>query len=331
MESGARNDIVLEVNAPASEKAKHKRAFDAQSMDDLSSVRVKTQKTSHPVHENTKPVDVKIVPGKDYWRTLVCQILGAEVETPDQALYSRLLELNRPESVSTSVVQELQPPLPPKASYQILYKVSCASDLKAPFFLDYPRAVGYGNRPDHFAGQNPVSSIELLEARNPGLSFIIINEFTCCSGKITGGTTSYSTQLKIISHDLVRGLLNVCKSSPRPSLYPKLEVRVETPNPHLWVFRDQEHITSHIKMMKHVIATQLDDVGTRLFEHLNLFLEYFVRHRGEEFALIAKQISNRIISPQHLEYLFVSACSHHNVQCAKGEVFQNMDLTNMFI
>jgi hypothetical protein len=257
------------------------------------------------VHEEVDSALPKATTTKsDYWRAVACEVVGADPAISDVLLYNQMLKMNRLlDSLPSSVVSDTGAPLPTTSSYGIVWRVYCAVDMQSRIFQEEPQKVEYGSRPEHIAAKAQVSSIELFEAQHGDMSFLIINDLACCKPQ-TSGMDNHSkernevapglTKLKLYSPDLVRGLISICNSSPRFALYPQLKLNAETPNPHLWVFRDQHHITAH-----------LEDPEECVREQLILFMKYFLDHKGEEFESVANSISRGFISPQLIEYLFV--------------------------
>jgi hypothetical protein len=286
---------------------KRKRDLDTPNAESPEMQRFKLPKTICADHGgNDSLVSKPVTKEGNYWRAVACEVVGADPAISDVLLYNQMLKMNRLlDSLPSSVASETEALPQVKASYGIVYRVYCFADKQSRIFQDEPQPVGYGSRPEHFAAQMDFSSLKLFEAKHKGMSFTIIHDFACCKraqssrldnfGKEHEETASRSTKLKLFSPDLVRGLINICKSSPRLALYPRFELGTEIPNPHLWVFRDQHHITAC-----------LDDPEECVREQLDLFMKYFLDHKSEEFASVADNVSRGFISPLLLEYLFVS-------------------------
>jgi len=268
--------------------------------------RAKQIKASHIELGSKKPISDfwdEVSCDKVDWRNRLCELVGAGPETADGALLDCL---NRVSEVLKPLVAPVEEPLqeePVKASYQVLHRTRCRADESEAIFLDRPHMVGYGKRPYHLGGRDKVSNVELLIERHRGLSFIIIKEYKCC---VSGSSLLKPEEqpvpsfemLQILHEDLCEVLDIVKELSTRGKLFPEFKLNGQARNPHIWFFHEKASFIS-----------TLEGINQAHGEHLALFMEYMISDKGNEFAVLEKQLSKKVISREYLEYLFVSNLS----------------------
>ena len=273
---------------------------------EIGSKRAKQIKASHIELGSKNPIldsGDEISYDKVDWRNRLCELFEAGPETTDSTLLDCL---NRVAGVLKPLVAPVEEPLPEepvKASCQVLHKTRCSVDRSETIFLDQPHMVGYGQRPCHLGGKDKVSNMELFIERHRGLSFIIIKEYNCCV--FGSNQLEFEEQpvpslemLQIVHEDLCEVLNIVKESSTRGKLFPEFKLNGQTMNPHIWFFHEKASFISTLEGINQVHG-----------EHLALFMEYMILDKGNEFTILEKQLSEKVISREYLEYLFVSNLS----------------------
>jgi len=268
-----------------------KRKRNSAEQDDLQEDR---QRKTIPMRSENVPQDPSVkqsdIPD---WRALLCKLTGVETSTPDQGLIQRVETLTSLPVIPT--VREYVPPPPIDPFYKVLHRSSCSRSAMQGTSLDHePPYMPNEAWSNHLTGKSRVSNLELYIERNPGISFIMTRNYRCCGEDqrpIPGESPiPYKETLIIISQSLCSILSKVSCELILPDFSPM----TETDNAHLWAF--------------HGLRTLIEYLGKCDEEerkHLSLFLSYLKNEKGAEFAEVERQLSNKMISRNFLQYLFV--------------------------
>lgn len=233
------------------------------------------------------------------WRTEVCELVGVQPEDSNENVSKgiwRLTKLikqhqlrNELSMTSTHSAEFSQPP--PKPYYTILHRIKCyKNQYNSSLDQDAPFTIENG----HLVGQNRVKDIEKYALMNkPGLSFIITKEHFCCQQGAQ--PTTGVERLYLFSQNICNALKEAISSSKNKSLYPKIEEKSSTNNPHIWVYRERDQLESAARTAEPLIA-----------EYLENFLEYFRCHKDKDFTAVKGLLSSGQITRRYFEYLFVS-------------------------
>lgn len=236
-------------------------------------------------------------PSKD-WRELVRKAL----QLPDNAL-DRDLE----EALQTSVVVRPPPPPLPRVapSFSILHRVFCA---KGAFgvgvvFLDEPMLVGSDNNEiGHLAGRNEIKEIRRFADRTPGLCFIAIREYRCCSSNLLpnplGQRTVMGEVIYVASPLLSFGITALERENAVPGVplnWPEVVPHTELRNLQYWLFSHREQLATFVGKLEGDLL-----ITMACFEH------YMLQSKFHEYEEVARLHEAGNTTREGLRYLLVS-------------------------
>lgn len=274
---------------------------------------IKRKKTkAHDVKDQTYPEEEDLhdsnssSDGPD-WRRLLCSLVEAEADSDDATLVQGVVGIGRILRQIANLNKPEPPPSPPETIYTVLHRVRCDARPVPSITLDTdpPYVRNHFHAEWHLHSGNRVTNLDLYMERNQHASFVVFREYFCCSEKqkkpVDGIIEAQSEKLVVSSERLLKILLQAQGTVDRENMvFPDLKLGVELERPHLWSFFAMKHLES----MEKALVNEEDK------KHLALFLIYFRDEKMAEHKELESLLSQKLITPKFLEYLFVSNIRH---------------------
>jgi hypothetical protein len=240
---------------------------------------------------------------------MLCELLQIAPDVTDQVVLSRLDIVTREVASKKPSTQDLSAP------YHIVHRVFCEQKKDYTLYLDTPWALKSGEYSVHLRGGTEIKNLELHIERHKNLTFLVYNDYTCCSppkttsdriskqdhDQNTQDINSYKSEesVCVISQQLSNALMEIRNDYQNvPGYYPDFEVFQEFSAPYLWLYHERDSIEKMIPKL------------SRISQHsLGVFLDYIKISFGDEYSRVDALISKGLISSKYLSYLFVSSYS----------------------
>lgn len=204
------------------------------------------------------------------------------------------------------------PLTPPEPEHKTLHRVACqlyssgpqySLDTDPPFLRKRIGSAG------HLESANRVGNLELYLERNRAASFIVFQEYSCCTARPKESTMGVpgpnSLSLVILSESLLETLNQTKERSVNwKMVYPEFQLKIEMEKPHVWTYLGMEDLEKTMKTLQ-----QEEDT-----KHLKLFLNYFRDDEIDQHHRLRELLSQGLTTIAFLEYLFVSEASNLTMQ-----------------
>jgi hypothetical protein len=242
------------------------------------------------------------------WRAMLCMLVEAELDVDNGSLERGIHGVARILRHIAYANKPPPPPTPPEPEYKTLHRVACqlysrgpqySLDTDPPFLRERIGTAG------HLESANRVENLELYLERNRAASFVVFQEYSCCTRRPKESTMGVpgpsSESLVILSKSLLR-TLNKTKelSVDWKMLYPEFQLRVEMKMPHVWTYLGMEDLENTMNSLQ-----EEEDI-----KNLKLFLNYFRDEKENQHHRLRDLLSRNLIAISFLEYLFVSEASN---------------------
>jgi len=252
-------------------------------------------------------------PSKD-WRELVRKALQLPDNAPDHDLE---------EALQTSVVVRPPPSPPPRVApnFSILHRVSCSQTRHGGgkvMFLDEPMLTGSDdNDTAHLAGRREIKEIRRFADRTPGICFIAIREYLCCSSlqpNPLGQRTVMGEVIYVVSPLLSLGITTLERENGVPGVplnWPELSEHTEIKNIQYWLFSHREQL-----------ATFVEKLEGDLMATMACFSHYMLKSKFHEYEEVTRLHEASITTREGLRYLLVSVPKDFMLPRTRGDFVQ---------
>jgi len=244
---------------------------------------------------------VQLDPSKD-WRELVRKALQLPDNAPDYDLE---------EALQTSVVVRRPPSPPPQVApnFSILHRVSCSQarhEGGKVMFLDEPMLAGSDdNDTAHLAGRSEIKEIRRFADRTPGICFIAIREYLCCSSSLQpnplGQLTVMGEVIYVASPLLSLGITKLEQENVVPGVplnWHALAEHTEIKNIQYWLFSHREQLATFVAKLEGDLLTTMA-----------CFERYMLESKLHEYEEVTRLHEAGITTREGLRYLLVSVRS----------------------
>ncbi|KAI9661876.1 MAG: hypothetical protein M1821_009115 [Bathelium mastoideum] len=251
------------------------------------------------------------------WRELLCQLIGANSASNNEAILeatNKYLTLLSPEDSVSDEETRSPSPVNHPAVYSVLHRRHCARWQSTCIDTDIPLIAEEG----HLVSRDRHQNLDRHIAQKPGLGFIVFHEYRCC----VPGSRQVNAEEDLIPYeqnmwptspllvDALRVALKDVSIVPIARIVGNEYIR----NPHVWIYHLRHLLTQRI-------AEQTEE---RHRSHLELFVKVLQDDKKNEFEEVDQLISTGKITHKYLEYLFIPGSIIVENKDSRGVTFQRL-------